>query len=149
MKSVLRLFVTFVSAVSALYFVFWFAGALLLVAHAPVWLSIVLASAAAIVVGRYVWRQTETLQTGLVNSIMLGALVTGGVGFACGFFGPMLLMPDANQGPLLGLFITGPLGVIFGAVGGAVYWGIRGRQRSQGVPTDAQGPRSDPHRLEG
>ena len=55
------------------------------------------------------------------------ALVGTGVGFAGGFFGPMLLAPNANQGPLLGLFITGPLGFVFGAAGGALYWFARGR----------------------
>ena len=38
-----------------------------------------------------------------------GALVVGGIGFVGGFFGPMIFAPEANQGPLLGLFITGPL----------------------------------------
>jgi len=42
----------------------------------------------------------------------------GGVSFALGFFGPMILVPDANQGPLLGIFYTGPLGLLGGlAVG--------------------------------
>jgi hypothetical protein len=47
----------------------------------------------------------------------------GSIGFAAGFFGPMILTPDANQGPLLGMFVTGPLGVLVGAViGGLVAW---------------------------
>ncbi len=37
-----------------------------------------------------------------------------------GFFGPILLNPDANQGPLLGLFITGPGGAIGGLILGAL-----------------------------
>ena len=49
-----------------------------------------------------------------------GALVVGGVGFVCGFFGPIALSPDANQGPLLGIFITGPGGALLGALLGAV-----------------------------
>jgi hypothetical protein len=56
---------------------------------------------------------------------MYGALVVGAVGFAGGFFGPMLLTPGANQGPLLGLLITGPLGAIVGAIGGFIYWLLR------------------------
>lgn len=40
----------------------------------------------------------------------------GTVGFLCGFIGPMVLAPDANQGPLLGIFITGPTGALLGAV---------------------------------
>jgi hypothetical protein len=58
--------------------------------------------------------------------MVLGAFGTGGVGFAGGFFGPIIFMPGANQGPLLGIFITGPLGFILGAVGGAIYWLVWG-----------------------
>ncbi len=32
----------------------------------------------------------------------------------------MIWAPDANQGPLLGIFITGPLGTVAGAIGGLV-----------------------------
>lgn len=34
--------------------------------------------------------------------------IVGGIGFVGGFFGPMLLSPGSNQGPMLGLFLTGP-----------------------------------------
>jgi hypothetical protein len=37
-------------------------------------------------------------------------------GFAAGFIGPMVFAPDANQGPLVGIFITGPAGFALGAV---------------------------------
>jgi len=47
---------------------------------------------------------------------LLWALVLGAVGFACGFFGPLIFSPDANQGPLLGIFITGPAGLVVGFV---------------------------------
>ena len=40
----------------------------------------------------------------------------------------MILAPGANQGPLLGLFITGPLGFVAGAVGGGIYWHMRQRR---------------------
>ena len=53
------------------------------------------------------WRRT-------VRRAMGPALSLGGIGFAAGFFGPMLLAPDANQGPLLGIFITGPAGFALG-----------------------------------
>jgi hypothetical protein len=51
---------------------------------------------------------------------LLGGIVVGGLGFIVGFFGPLLWAPDANQGPLLGIFITGPIGFVIGAVAGAV-----------------------------
>ncbi len=50
---------------------------------------------------------------------MAPALLAGGVGFAAGFFGPLIFAPEANQGPLLGIFITGPLGFLGGLV-----WGV-------------------------
>ena len=45
----------------------------------------------------------------------------GAVGGAAGFLGPIFLNPDANQGPLLGLFITGPGGALAGAVLGFLF----------------------------
>jgi len=47
-------------------------------------------------------------------------LVLGAVGFSCGFFGPMILSPDANQGPLIGILISGPGGALLGLVLGVI-----------------------------
>lgn len=51
------------------------------------------------------------------------ALLLGGIGFIVGFFGPMLIAllvgSQANLGPLWGIFILGPGGVILGALIGA------------------------------
>jgi hypothetical protein len=45
----------------------------------------------------------------------------GVTGFVLGFFAPIQFQPGANQGPLLGIFITGPGGVLLGAlIGGAL-----------------------------
>ncbi|HET9951482.1 MAG TPA: hypothetical protein VFS09_06765 [Candidatus Eisenbacteria bacterium] len=46
---------------------------------------------------------------------LTGGLLLGGIGFILGFFGPIVLKPDANQGPLLGIFVTGPLGFVLGS----------------------------------
>jgi len=40
----------------------------------------------------------------------------GGIGFAVGFFGPMIFEPEANQGPMVGIFITGPGGALLGLI---------------------------------
>lgn len=53
--------------------------------------------------------------------IFVWALALGVTGFITGFFGPMVLNPQANQGPLLGLLITGPLGAATGAVLGLLF----------------------------
>lgn len=50
----------------------------------------------------------------------VGAVLLGVAGFCAGFFGPMLLNPEANQGPLVGILITGPGGAILGAILGAL-----------------------------
>jgi len=51
----------------------------------------------------------------------LGAFMLGVTGFVIGFFGPMQFHPGANQGPMLGLFFTGPGGALLGAlIGGAL-----------------------------
>jgi hypothetical protein len=50
-----------------------------------------------------------------------GALLLGGLGFVGGYFGPIVLTPEANQGPLLGIFVTGPLGFVIGGILGALF----------------------------
>lgn len=80
--------------------------------------------------GRLVWRRPESSSgtPGLARAVAMGALLVGGIGFFAGFLGPMILSPDSNQGPMLGIFITGPLGFILGGVGGAIrYRSRRGR----------------------
>jgi hypothetical protein len=57
---------------------------------------------------------------GVVRRAVTPALLLGGIGFAAGFFGLMFLKPEANQGPLLGIFITGPAGFALGLVYGIV-----------------------------
>jgi len=59
--------------------------------------------------------------------IVSTALVVGSVGFVLGFFGP-LLFSDSNLGPLLGIFVTGPLGLLAGALIG-IY--LSARQQSE------------------
>lgn len=56
----------------------------------------------------------------IVRRALGPAVVLGGIGFAAGFFGPMILRPEANQGPLLGIFITGPAGFVLGLLYGVV-----------------------------
>jgi len=54
--------------------------------------------------------------------------ILGIVGFLGGFVGPVIFTPEANQGPLLGIFITGPLGFILGLIVGFVLRVLPGRR---------------------
>ncbi len=56
----------------------------------------------------------------ILGWMSLMALAVGVLGFVIGFFGPLVFMPEANQGPLLGIFVTGPGGAIVGAIIGVV-----------------------------
>jgi len=61
----------------------------------------------------------------LILGYVLGtALLLGGTGFILGFFGPILIGElvgsQANLGPLWGIFILGPVGVLIGAVTGLI-----------------------------
>jgi hypothetical protein len=56
----------------------------------------------------------------MLKYALVGGIILGGLGFVGGFFGPIIFTPESNQGPLLGIFITGPLGFVLGAVLGAL-----------------------------
>lgn len=53
--------------------------------------------------------------------LILGyGFIMGGICFLLGLVGPNIFAPEANQGPLLGIFITGPLGFILSLIIGGV-----------------------------
>jgi len=54
-----------------------------------------------------------------LRAMLRTGLISGAVCFGLGFFGPMLLAPGANQGPLLG-FVIGPIGFCIGIVTGFI-----------------------------
>lgn len=54
-----------------------------------------------------------------VERILVWAICVGAVSFVAGFFGP-LFFSKSNLDPLLGVFVTGPLGILAGALVGAL-----------------------------
>ena len=64
-----------------------------------------------------------------LSHALLAGLFVGGISFLIGFFGPMiygfLVGRDLPQGPLLGFFITGPIGIAFGLLAGTGWWLFR------------------------
>ena len=55
------------------------------------------------------------------STIAMWAIMIGLPLFAVGFVGP-ILFSSSNAGPLLGILVTGPVGVLLGSVLGAVVW---------------------------
>lgn len=56
-----------------------------------------------------------------MTHIFVGAALIGGIALIAGFVGPVVFMRQSNQGPLLGIFVTGPIGFTAGGIFGAVY----------------------------
>jgi hypothetical protein len=71
------------------------------------------------------WRTPMTMESSMrqtpdpVPQVVLWTMVIGTVSFVAGFAGPLLLS-NSNLGPLLGIFVTGPLGFLVGGVVGAL-----------------------------
>jgi len=122
MLTVARFGLAFLVGVATYFFMFWLPFSLLSFLPGHLLFALVGSLAAAVWAARWVWRSTEHgSEGGLLALTFGGAITVGAVGFVLGFFGPMIWAPDANQGPLLGLFITGPLGFLIGGVGGLLY----------------------------
>ena len=126
MKRMFRVIVLFFVVPATYYFIYWLPCSLLPLGGQR-WIATVLSLLGAIAAGRYVWVKTASVNDGAISAMSFGALLVGGIGFAGGFFGPMIFTPEANQGPLLGIFITGPIGFLVGGIGGLLYWTMKGR----------------------
>jgi hypothetical protein len=121
MKNIGRIAVVALVALAMFYVVFWFSQALMPVG-ARGWVAPIIALVCALAAGRYVWISRDYTSTGSsMPTALLWALIVGGVSFLLGFVGPMIFTPSANQGPMLGIFITGPLGFVVGGIAGFVY----------------------------
>ena len=127
MRLVVRLLAMLVVVPATYYFVYWVPFSLVPFSELRLVASVI-SLGCAIAVGWYVWRLLGSTPSGLISSIVFGAIVLGAIGFCAGFFGPIVFTPEANQGPLLGIFITGPLGFLVGGAAGAVHWLTRQRR---------------------
>ena len=85
----------------------------------------IIALVIAVLIGWFLWLITKDVTSKFADRLFISALIIGVIGFAIGFIGPIIFKPDANQGPLLGIFITGPLSFVFGLISGGIYWRIK------------------------
>jgi hypothetical protein len=123
MSSALRILITGIAAVGTFFFTS-IMGSVWFDVENNAWAVWVFTLSMTAGAAALVWRQSS-VSGGFFTTTIKGAVVTGTIAFSAGFFGPMILAPQSNQGPLLGLFITGPAGFLIGAAGGAIYWTIR------------------------
>lgn len=125
----MRIFVRFLAAlgtvVSIHFFVYWIVAGLFFSAdpNRASLIAITVAVTSAVLVWR-LWpiskdalgNNKKVSEPSFISRIAFCSIVAGSIGFAGGFFGPILLSPESNQGPLLGILVTGPLGVLLGPV---------------------------------
>ena len=127
MNPIFRMLILLFVVPATYFFVYWVPFSLIEFSQDS-WIPSIVSLICALGAGWYVWKKSAATGAGLVQYIIYGALVTGGIGFCAGFFGPMIFTPEANQGPMLGLFISGPLGFIAGGIGGFFYWLVKRKE---------------------
>ena len=110
-----------VLAFAAVYFISYWLFFVQILPDSLGWAQTGAALLLATAIGWLIWFQMGKASRGVMGTALVWAAVAGAIGFAGGFFGPMIFAQDANQGPMLGLFITGPLGFIGGGICGALY----------------------------
>jgi hypothetical protein len=115
-----RILLLLIIVPSVYYFFFWFVFSIVPVGEL-LWIRNLLSLLAACGIGWLSWKALGSESKNTLTHMICGAILLGSIGFAAGFFGPMIFTPAANQGPLLGLFITGPLGFVIGGIAGLVY----------------------------
>lgn len=118
MIQILKPIVSFLTFLVVLFFI---ATMLIIATELPEWASAAIALSAAMLVGYYSWKLVNGDRIGTGMAVLCGALILGGFGFIIGFLGPMIVAKDTSQGPLAGIFIAVPVGVILGAIGGYIF----------------------------
>ena len=125
MKTPLRIILTFFAVVAGFYLSLYVPSILLPGAHINKLIHISVALLIAAGIGVFLWKKSGSISNSQVKYILLGGIIVGAIGFISGFIVPIILDPSANQGPLLGIFITAPLGFLIGLLGGGFYWRIK------------------------
>lgn len=131
MQAAIKLIITFLVFIASFYFIYYIPFALIPWINEIDFLPEIVSLLIAIGIAVFVWKKTTITMHSLASYIIMGGIIVGSIAFLIGFLGPIIFTPESNQGPLLGIFITGPLGFIVGLISGAIYWKIK--QRKQAV----------------
>lgn len=130
MRLPFRILAVLVVVPATYYFIYWVPFSFFPILTHP-WIATLVSALCALFLGWYAWQKLASIPEGPVSCIFLGSVVLGSISFCAGFFGPIILTPEANQGPLLGIFITGPVGFLIGGISGYVYWLTNERKKIQ------------------
>ena len=131
----MRVMIILVSAFIAFVVLFFLTTMISLFTTLSDEISAVISLPFSLLMGWIVWKTARGRKIGASLAVLSGALIFGGLGLSIGFLGPLIFAPDANQGPMLGIFITGPLGCVVGAISGYIYWSRKGRSEDGQNPT--------------
>lgn len=85
------------------------------------WFNTLFSLTCAALAAGFAWKLIAGEKMNMLIAVIGGALILGGLFFTLGFLGPMVIAKDTNQGPMIGIFIAAPLGIILGGIGGYVY----------------------------
>jgi hypothetical protein len=132
MRYVFRVLALLFVVPATLLFIYW-VGFSFIPGREPRWIRFTISLLCAGGVGWFLWNILGSIQSSGVSTVLSGGLIVGGIAFCIGFFGPIILSPESPQGPMVGLFITGPLGFLLGSVGGFIYWLIK-RKKGETPP---------------
>ena len=64
---------------------------------------------------------SDETEARVIRYLLLWSLGLGFVGLMYGFISPMFNVPNTGQMPLVGIFITGPLGFVIGGIVGYIH----------------------------
>lgn len=125
MKTFIRITLTLFAVIILYLFIYWKIISKMPASHYIGLPPNVISLFIAIAIGILLWEQIGRISNSLPAYIVAGGVVIGTIGFILGFFGPMILMPSNNLGPMIGIIGTGPLGFLVGLLIGGIYWNIK------------------------
>ncbi|MDH7445857.1 hypothetical protein [Aquimarina sp. 2201CG14-23] len=76
-----------------------------------------------------VYKKTIHISNDLATHIVVGGFIVGPIVFFLDYFVPVIITPTSHQGPLIGVFIAGPIGFVVGLISGLIYWKTRGKRQ--------------------
>jgi hypothetical protein len=124
MKNAIRIIVLLITVPASFYFINFIPFSLLpSLRQTPI--PIIVSLLSAIGIGILIWKKSGNVSNSLALHIVIGGIILGAIGFILGFIGPIIFNWGGNQGPMLGIFITGPIGFLIGLIWGGIYWYVK------------------------